>query len=174
MSLFICSECQCVDNTNCCTIGLDKFEDFPNLSKMDMYGFDEEYDKTGVRSERRFLCSECNTGEWHGEFSKEKATEVEIEMGRQLKGDEHNIFTFHPLWRIYSKDPDNFNMKLLEDYVFDTKTYQIRNSMEEAFKGMFTGACEPFIRKDPKVGRNDKCPCGSGRKYKKCCLTREE
>jgi uncharacterized protein len=21
----------------------------------------------------------------------------------------------------------------------------------------------------PKVGRNDLCPCGSGRKYKKCC-----
>ncbi len=24
-------------------------------------------------------------------------------------------------------------------------------------------------REDPKVGRNDPCPCGSGRKYKKCC-----
>ncbi|MEW6222619.1 MAG: SEC-C metal-binding domain-containing protein [Candidatus Hadarchaeota archaeon] len=24
-----------------------------------------------------------------------------------------------------------------------------------------------------KVGRNDQCPCGSGRKYKKCCLPRE-
>jgi uncharacterized protein YecA (UPF0149 family) len=21
-----------------------------------------------------------------------------------------------------------------------------------------------------KVGRNDPCPCGSGKKYKKCCL----
>jgi uncharacterized protein len=25
-------------------------------------------------------------------------------------------------------------------------------------------------RTDPKIGRNDPCPCGSGRKYKKCCL----
>ena len=26
------------------------------------------------------------------------------------------------------------------------------------------------IRKEtPKVGRNDPCPCGSGKKYKKCC-----
>ena len=24
----------------------------------------------------------------------------------------------------------------------------------------------------PLVGRNDPCPCGSGRKYKKCCLGR--
>ena len=25
------------------------------------------------------------------------------------------------------------------------------------------------VRNEPKVGRNDPCPCGSGRKYKKCC-----
>jgi uncharacterized protein len=25
-------------------------------------------------------------------------------------------------------------------------------------------------RVNPKIGRNDPCPCGSGRKYKKCCL----
>jgi Zn ribbon nucleic-acid-binding protein len=25
-----------------------------------------------------------------------------------------------------------------------------------------------------KVGRNDKCPCGSGKKYKKCCLEKDE
>ena len=25
------------------------------------------------------------------------------------------------------------------------------------------------IRSGPKVGRNDKCPCGSGKKYKHCC-----
>jgi hypothetical protein len=25
----------------------------------------------------------------------------------------------------------------------------------------------------PKIGRNEPCPCGSGKKYKKCCLTRE-
>jgi hypothetical protein len=26
----------------------------------------------------------------------------------------------------------------------------------------------------PKIGRNDPCPCGSGRKYKKCCLQKNE
>ena len=25
------------------------------------------------------------------------------------------------------------------------------------------------IKKGEKVGRNDPCPCGSGKKYKKCC-----
>ncbi len=27
----------------------------------------------------------------------------------------------------------------------------------------------PIVREQPKVGRNDLCPCGSGKKYKKCC-----
>ena len=26
------------------------------------------------------------------------------------------------------------------------------------------------IRKGKKIGRNDPCPCGSGKKYKKCCV----
>jgi len=26
----------------------------------------------------------------------------------------------------------------------------------------------PTATQDPKVGRNDPCPCGSGKKYKKC------
>jgi uncharacterized protein len=27
----------------------------------------------------------------------------------------------------------------------------------------------PLRRPGPKVGRNDPCPCGSGKKFKKCC-----
>jgi SEC-C motif-containing protein len=27
----------------------------------------------------------------------------------------------------------------------------------------------PVVRETPKVGRNDPCSCGSGKKYKKCC-----
>lgn len=28
---------------------------------------------------------------------------------------------------------------------------------------------DPYKRPEAKVGRNDPCPCGSGKKYKKCC-----
>jgi uncharacterized protein len=28
---------------------------------------------------------------------------------------------------------------------------------------------ETYVRPEPKVGRNQPCPCGSGKKYKKCC-----
>jgi SEC-C motif-containing protein len=30
-------------------------------------------------------------------------------------------------------------------------------------------ARDTYVRDAPKVGRNDPCPCGSGKKYKKCC-----
>ena len=29
------------------------------------------------------------------------------------------------------------------------------------------------VKKGEKVGRNDPCPCGSGKKYKKCCGANE-
>ena len=29
----------------------------------------------------------------------------------------------------------------------------------------------PYVRGGKKVGRNELCPCGSGKKYKKCCLS---
>ncbi len=32
-----------------------------------------------------------------------------------------------------------------------------------------TGRPETIVRDGPRVGRNDPCPCGSGKKYKKCC-----
>lgn len=31
-------------------------------------------------------------------------------------------------------------------------------------------ALTPLVRDTEKTGRNDPCPCGSGKKYKKCCL----
>lgn len=32
----------------------------------------------------------------------------------------------------------------------------------------------PVVNRQVKVGRNDPCPCGSGKKYKKCCMQKEQ
>lgn len=42
-----------------------------------------------------------------------------------------------------------------------------------AFKQMLNDSCSHQAAPDlgkKKIGRNDPCPCGSGRKYKKCCM----
>jgi uncharacterized protein YecA (UPF0149 family) len=48
--------------------------------------------------------------------------------------------------------------------LYSSKAFSIL--MENADKAQ---TVKPQI--DKNVGRNDPCPCGSGKKYKKCCLT---
>ena len=43
------------------------------------------------------------------------------------------------------------------------------NGPAAAPKADKTGKQETIHRDAPKVGRNDPCPCGSGKKYKNCC-----
>jgi uncharacterized protein YecA (UPF0149 family) len=38
-----------------------------------------------------------------------------------------------------------------------------------AAAGEEDGKIKTVRRAEAKVGRNDPCPCGSGKKYKKCC-----
>jgi HEAT repeat protein len=57
-------------------------------------------------------------------------------------------------------------MKELNDLV---KYYDIQNK-EGGTEN--TGSVVPFKRKSVKIGRNQPCPCGSGKKYKKCCLNK--
>lgn len=39
----------------------------------------------------------------------------------------------------------------------------------EVLQGGETVKVETIRREEPKIGRNDPCSCGSGKKYKKCC-----
>ncbi len=42
--------------------------------------------------------------------------------------------------------------------------------LTEAEEFEFLEQVETFVRETPKIGRNDPCFCGSGKKFKKCCL----
>ena len=50
-----------------------------------------------------------------------------------------------------------------EDFAKDFR----KNKLEQQAKQMLA-AKKP--RTNTKIGRNQPCPCGSGKKYKKCCL----
>lgn len=41
-------------------------------------------------------------------------------------------------------------------------------ALELEHEELATGETVPYIRNEPKVGRNEPCPCGSGKKYKQC------
>jgi preprotein translocase subunit SecA len=46
---------------------------------------------------------------------------------------------------------------------------QQQGQQKEVLDDAIEQARTPVRRNEPKVGRNDPCPCGSGKKYKKCC-----
>jgi len=62
----------------------------------------------------------------------------------------------------------------------DTRTGEIMTE-EEAMRRIwadpreakFLKPVQPYVRSRPKTGRNEPCPCGSGLKFKKCCLGKE-
>ena len=49
------------------------------------------------------------------------------------------------------------------------QTTQVVQGGDEAMQSALQAGSNPIKRDMPKVGRNDPCPCGSGKKYKKCC-----
>lgn len=62
--------------------------------------------------------------------------------------------------------------KMLVDGVDVSDDKAVKKWMQkhpEVLQGGETVKVETFKREQPKVGRNEPCPCGSGKKYKKCC-----
>lgn len=225
MGLIVCDECKCIENTNLTgVINRDNLkEGYPNLSFMAMRGFNEA--KIGdERGEIRMLCSECNTGTWHGEFEKRQATDIELALS-ELNSERE--ITLHPLYRksldgevtveeikalnkelsdIVTLDPyvhevafkraicDNFTdiQEFAEASEETTRRAHARtvgktvygsygnggharliNELHKKDPGLdeyYYRSEPPYKREEPKISRNGKCPCGSGVKYKKCCL----
>ena len=62
---------------------------------------------------------------------------------------------------VYEKDG-------LKDIHHETAKFKKENSDEWLY---VDGRISPrtIVRSTPKVGRNDPCPCGSGKKFKQCC-----
>ncbi len=64
-------------------------------------------------------------------------------------------------------------LSIVERYENVTSTWAGYIEEEQNLKFDNQDYFEPYnmpIRSEPKIGRNEPCPCGSGKKYKKCCL----
>jgi preprotein translocase subunit SecA len=75
-------------------------------------------------------------------------------------------------------------LDFLGEHAVVTQSFEIRSALEstagEFEEAVRTGTAahhahgprqKPFVHVADKVGRNDPCPCGSGKKFKKCCAT---
>lgn len=59
-------------------------------------------------------------------------------------------------------------VKMLYHVVNPEKVKRVRVAREVETVNPDDGKKKPYVRKEKKVGRNDPCPCGSGKKYKNC------
>ena len=65
-------------------------------------------------------------------------------------------------WAVRQEDiSDKEYVKAMEEY--------IANLSKKELDHLVNGVPEPYVNPLSRVGRNDPCPCGSGKKYKNCC-----
>jgi uncharacterized protein YecA (UPF0149 family) len=60
--------------------------------------------------------------------------------------------------------------KKLQDEQQDTSVYHHHTHDDNHHGDCGCDAPSTIVYSEPKIGRNDPCYCGSGKKYKKCCL----
>jgi len=111
-------------------------------------------------------CQDCRLNRISMELHILEEREICCPQLRRLKQE-------HP--RLYDRHAEFFNQVLTRD---PEKMIYARLKTLDKY-GVFSGfpsyeeedypVQETVRRTEPKVGRNDPCPCGSGKKYKKCC-----
>ena len=83
----------------------------------------------------------------------------------------------------WSKDSEWLGLEVVEacdDVVEFVARYRNRNGdkvehrerskfVQHEGRWLYSEGTQPTVRVGAKVGRNDPCPCGSGKKHKKCC-----
>ena len=64
-----------------------------------------------------------------------------------------------------------FKVQVRRESEFDDEDVIAQPKQMVEHRGDVEGSDKPVTvrREEEKVGRNDPCPCGSGKKYKKCC-----
>jgi uncharacterized protein YchJ len=70
-------------------------------------------------------------------------------------------FTVHSLCRYKERDQEVEHKEIAEFRKADDQKWYYYDSKRPA---------STYRREEPKIGRNDPCPCGSGKKYKKCSI----
>ncbi len=115
-----------------------------------------EYLETSVASGTRESVDSAKMRRW-SESVEWKGLEIHSTAdGRE--NDETGAVSFTARYSINGVDQE-----MREDATF------IREDGEWRYQDGTVHGHTPYRRETPKTGRNDPCPCGSGKKYKKCC-----
>ena len=72
----------------------------------------------------------------------------------------------------YGIDPSSFDKKTIKQLLQISSKIKDPSKMDsntaQEILNSLSNTSKPFVNLN-KIGRNEKCPCGSNKKYKKCC-----
>jgi len=98
-------------------------------------------------------------------------TEEDIQQSFD-SGDQPDWQRFDNPWKFYDLDEIE---RRQERWLREEDDFYSDQEDEDFESGSYgpieSGARQPYARDQQKVGRNEPCPCGSGKKFKKCCMS---
>lgn len=74
--------------------------------------------------------------------------------------------------QMHAEAPESFDLEAYHED--DDKPYSLQDGLYDLVAAAFgirkaLAPNQPIRREEARIGRNDPCPCGSGKKYKQCC-----
>jgi uncharacterized protein YecA (UPF0149 family) len=91
--------------------------------------------------------------------------------------DLYQIRMFSDTYRYFTDDQVEEKLNnYLKSFVFSERIqfeidmHNNNKMISESTENDYDSPAGPIINTGPKTGRNDPCPCGSGKKFKKCCM----
>jgi hypothetical protein len=121
--------------------------------------------------------------DWATESSDEFVNTQKPELNIESAINEQNRVVVEPITDTKSpKEASSDNVNSIKDDSITVAPMELADQPEpvqiqpiypELTQQVSTTTPVTIVRDKPKVGRNDLCPCGSGKKFKKCCLPQQ-
>lgn len=114
--------------------------------------------KESYHPDRRSDFDESSVKQWSKEASWEGLEIIHTEAGGS--SDQKGSVEFIAKYSMKGQSYEHHEVAEFERYSKDQCWYFVDGKTPKG---------KTYVRENPKVGRNDPCPCGSGKKFKKCC-----
>ncbi|HLP81944.1 MAG TPA: SEC-C metal-binding domain-containing protein, partial [Nitrosomonas sp.] len=99
---------------------------------------------------------------------KREAFELFTTMLEEIKNEVTKILLTVQIQSEQQVEAVTENLKAPENVQFHHAEYREALEEEASADDRTDKTSQPFVRHNDKVGRNQPCPCGSGKKYKQC------